>query len=393
MPGFAQGLTLISLAWVSTVAAVVIAPILPQMRQVFAAVPYVDVKISLVATGPSLLVAVMAIPFGMLADRIGRRGLLVVMLCLYGLTGTAPVWLSGLDAIVTSRIALGIAEAAIMTAGTALISDYYQGRSRERWLAAQTGTAPLTAVFLALIGGLLGGFGWRTPFYVYIFGFVLTPFVVVLLWEPSRGSSSETGVEEQQSTNRFNWSNSLWVSLAIMLTLIMFMVTVIQFGFLVSERGMHLPQTIGIWSAFVTIANPIGSVVFSVTKARPSVKMTIAYLLYALGFAVMSLIQTVEASIVGAFIANLAGGFYLPTAINWLLSTLPRALSGRGSGLWTTAVFLGQFLGPLAVLGLVGISGTLSHAIFICALICGIAAVAALVTSLTTRTAASLETR
>jgi MFS family permease len=377
-PGMAQGMTLISLAWVSTVAAVVIAPILPEMSRAYADVPNVDIKIPLVATGPSLLVALLSLPFGFLADRIGRRGLLLAMLFVYGVAGTSPIWLNGLDQIVASRLALGLAEAAIMTTGTALISDYFHGRSRERWLAVQTGTAPLTAVFLVLLGGLLGGFGWRTPFYVYSFGFILIPLVLMFIWEPLRDASAASMAVARDTIANFSWSKPVWASLSVSLSMIMFMVTVVQFSFLVTERGMTMPQQIGMWSSLVTLGNPIGSLIFSFNRAKISVKLTIAYTLFAIGFAIMASVPTVAAAIAGGFIANLGAGFYLPTAITWLLSTLPAALVGRGSGLFTSAIFLGQFLGPLAILALSGLTGSLSHAILACGVLCTGAAVATL---------------
>ena len=374
-PGFIQGLTLISLAWVSTVAAVVIAPVLPQIRRTFDSNAHVDVKLALVATGPSLLVALTAVPFGIWADRMGRRHLLLVSLFLYGAAGMAPLWLANLDAIVVSRVALGLAESVIMTTGTALISDYFHGVRRQRWLAAQAGTAPLTAVFLAALGGLLGGFGWRTPFAVYGFGFALIPLACLFLWEPVRElpQPASPGLKRLRATSLLAWSGPLTVAAMVVLTTIMFMVTVVQFGFVVSERGMTLPRQIGLWSAFVTLGNPSGSLMYAVTNARTSSKMTIAYALFSVGFFIMSMGHTVDAAICGAFIANLGAGFYLPTAINWLLSTLAPALAGRGAGLWIAAVFLGQFLSPLVILALTGLSGSLDHAIMICAVTCTVA--------------------
>ena len=72
--------------------------------------------------------------------------------------------------------------------------------------------------------------------------------------------------------------------------------------------------------------------------------------------------------------AILGAGFYLPTAIDGLLSTLPPELVGRGAGLLTAAVFMGQFLSPLFVLALTRISGSLGHAILICGAVCAVAA-------------------
>jgi sugar phosphate permease len=69
----------------------------------------------------------------------------------------------------------------------------------------------------------------------------------------------------------------------------------------------------------------------------------------------------------------------LPTLITWAISTLPPAQRGTGTGLWMTASFLGQFLSPLAVLGLRQVTGSLSGAIQVYAVACGLCGLSAVV--------------
>lgn len=372
-PGMAQGLVLIALAWVAPAAAVVIAPVLPTIAREFRNVPAADMKIALVATGPALLVALLAVPYGFLADKVGRRKVLLAALFVYGAVGMAPVLLSSLDAIVASRFAVGLAEAAVMTCSTTLIGDYFQGRRRERWLAAQAGLAPLAAVCLVSLGGTLGAFGWHTPFLVYAWGWILIVPVLLLLREPRPEPAAHPGEMVAAATQPFGWGRPIGISIVVMLSMIAFMVTVVQFSFLVTERGMSAPASIGLWSALITLANPAGSVIFSLMKGRPAAKLGLAYALFTAGFFLMSLVPTVAAAIAGGVIANLGAGILLPTAITWLLSSVPAAMRGRGSGLFTAANFLGQFLGPLAILALVKTTGSLSHAILAVGAACTLA--------------------
>ncbi len=381
-PGMKQGLVLIALAWVAPAAAVVIAPVLPTIARVFADVPAADIKVALVATGPALLVALLAVPYGFLADRVGRRYVLLSALFVYGAVGMAPLLLKSLDAIVASRFAVGLAEAAVMTCSTALIGDYFQGRPREKWLAAQAGLAPLAAVGLVSMGGALGAFGWRAPFFVYAWGWILIVPVVLLLREPRRELAVHPAAHPQDTVvpaaESFDWGKPIGIAIVVMFSMIAFMVTVVQFSFLVTERGVRDPASIGLWSALITLANPAGSVIFSLMKGRPAAKLGLAYTLFAAGFFFMSLVPTVPAAITGGVIANLGAGILLPTAITWLLSSVPAAMRGTGSGLFTAANFLGQFLGPLAILALVKSTGSLSHAILAVGVACTLATAASL---------------
>ncbi len=78
-------------------------------------------------------------------------------------------------------------------------------------------------------------------------------------------------------------------------------------------------------------------------------------------------------------IANLGGGFILPTLITWALASLPADQRGRGTGLWMSASFLGQFLSPLVVLFIAKRTGGLDHAILAYAAMTAAAAVISLI--------------
>jgi MFS family permease len=83
--------------------------------------PHAPLMISLVATLPALFIALLAAPFGLLADRVGRRILLFIGLAVYGVLGIAPYWLNSLQWIVASRAGVGVTEAMVTTCSTALI--------------------------------------------------------------------------------------------------------------------------------------------------------------------------------------------------------------------------------------------------------------------------------
>jgi sugar phosphate permease len=55
------------------------------------------------------------------------------------------------------------------------------------------------------------------------------------------------------------------------------------------------------------------------------------------------------------------------------------AVRGRGTGVWNTAMFLGQFLSPLIILWLKSVTGSLGGAVMVYAIAClAAAAIAAL---------------
>ncbi|MCC7464132.1 MAG: MFS transporter [Gammaproteobacteria bacterium] len=373
------GWVLISVSWLAVMANQVIAPVLPRMHAHYSGTPHVDVLIAAAATIPALFIAGLAWLFGILGDRVGHKRVLFASTLLYGIVGTAPVWLETLRSIVVSRALVGVAEAGIMTCSTALIIAHFAGESRGRYFALQTGSAPVVAIIVTLIGGALGAASWRNPFYLYGFAFLLIPLTAFLVWEPSharapgRGGSG-TGASAPASP-AFRWGVLAWRCTVSAFGMAAFLVTAIQTSFLLTERGLESPAAIGNWMACSMLANPLGALAFGLLAWRMVPKLAISFALLAAGHFIMAMASHWESTVAGATVANLGAGMILPTMITWALADVPEDLRGRCTGLWMSAAFLGQFLSPQSIVGLKLLMGSLGGAVLVYALVCTVAAV------------------
>ncbi|GIF78047.1 hypothetical protein Asi02nite_75650 [Asanoa siamensis] len=265
VPGRAQLLVLLAASCLSVLGAVLIAPVLPQMEAMDTAA---DVLVPVVLTVPALVIGLTAPFAGIIADRVDRKRLLLVGLLLYSVVGTAPLYLPSLQAILISRVLVGVCEAAIMTSATTLIGDYWSGPQRSRYLSLQTLVASLSATVFLALGGASGTQGLRTPFSVYGIALVLVPLAAKLIWQP--GGHRAAG-----------------------------------------ERLTPLP-----WRSLLTpyLVTFVGGIVF--------------YALMPTGFGT---------------------GMLLPTLLTWAVNRLDFAQRGRGTGVWTGALFVGQFICPLLI--------------------------------------------
>ena len=350
----------------SVLAAVVIAPVLPQMQQHFSATDNVEFLVPMALTAPGIVIALLSMVVGVLADRTGRKNLLVLGLVLYGAFGVAPVFIDSLTTIIGTRIGVGLAEAIIMTASVALIGDYYSGVQRERYLALNTTLSSASAVIFIAVGGALGEFGWRTPFFVYAISIILAVLALVSLWEP-RNHKHEALLETLTAEEKAQW-NPWKIAGICAVTLvggILFMAVQVHIGYLLNSVNVTAPSAIGMLASLAQVAVVVGSVSFRVLINRSwfmtPVRLAIALSLIGVGYLLIGNAHgDAQLMVAGMLVTGLGGGMLLPTMMIWNMSNLPQHRRAVGTGAWMAAFFLGQFFTPIVVVGLQEVLG--SHA-------------------------------
>ncbi|QJT00153.1 MFS transporter [Streptomyces asoensis] len=353
--------------------AVLIAPVLPRMRDHFAGTPGVEALVPMALTIPALSLALLAPIAGIVADRLGRERLLVIATVLYAVVGTAPLWLDSLGAIVASRALVGVVEAAIMTCCTTLIGDHYSGRQRDRYLAMQTMCAAISATAFFVLGGAAGSAGWRTPFWAYAVSLLLAPAMAAFLprprptdntTAPSPTTPADTTTAPTPTTppepagRSFPWRPLAGTCALTVFGAVLFYTVQVEMAFLLDDMGVTDPGMIGLAIAASSIATVIGAVVFTRLGRTPDTWLPAVFALCALGFAVMWLAPDPVVLTVGAVINCFGGGIMLPSLLTLALSKLDYADRGRGTGLWTGSFFIGQFICPLVVLALTSAVGS-----------------------------------
>lgn len=350
--GFATGVALLLPISLSTMAVLLLAPILPMLLHQFSAVPGHEYWVPMILTVPALCVAIISPVAGVFGDKFGRRRLLIIALFVYGLVGLAPLLLSSLPAILFSRLGVGISEALISTLSTTMIADYFEGEQRNKWLAGQTAVASLSAILFFNIGGQLGGLGWRAPFWIYGSAFGMLLGVLMYTWK--QGPAGEHLVAEQQTLGTAKWSDFPWRRMGVVLGVtvfvsVLFYTVQVQSGPGLFEHGMTSPARIGFFSSLASIGTPIGTIIYSRISRTPVFKLlTLEFLLLGIGFVVMSAAATQSGYLVGCAINQVAAGLILPTILVWAMDRLRFDLRARGTGLWTAAFSLGQWLSPIA---------------------------------------------
>ncbi|MHA4871814.1 MFS transporter [Duganella sp. PWIR1] len=340
--GRAQGIALMGILAMPTLALAALVPSLPQLFQQFSSVPNFQLLVPMIITVPSLCVALFSGFMGAIADRWGRRKLLLVALFAFALLGLAPMFFDSLVLIVASRVIVGLAEAAILTVGNALMGDYFEGEDRQKWLGYQNMFAPLIGSAILLSGGFLAGMHWRYPFLLYLSGFAVLAWVYFVCWEPRR-----TPAAERQPATPFPWRVTLLVCGVTVLFSLVFFVQAVQHGRIFGDMGVASPERISVLATIASLGTVIGGYLFKRFSSFSVTRwMAIVLVFYGVSYIGVALAPNLVTGLPLDALGQVGGGLMLPVLVTWALQHYGFEHRGRGMGMWGGAFFLGQFLSP-----------------------------------------------
>ena len=372
--GRAQALVLLLSSCLAVLGAVLLAPVLPRIQDAFADTPGVEALTPIVLTAPALVIGLTAMIAGRIVDRVGRKRLLVGALVVYAFVGTAPLWLPSLQLIVASRVLLGLTEAAIMTCCTTLLADYFHGSQREKYFGLQVVFTTVAATIFFGVGGALGAADWRAPFWLYVVSLPLAVAAAKLIWQPAPRAQAAARTEKLPALPWRQLGAPVVVSL---LGGLIFYVLIVQLSFKLDSIGVESTATIGAASAIASLGTAVGGFLFGrLAKLGPAVLVPLAFAISGIGILGLGLASAVPAVIVFGVATGFGNGLLLPSLLTWALSSLSFEQRGRGTGVWTSAFFIGQFVCPLVVLALTGAIGSLGSALAVLGVVSLAAAVA-----------------
>ncbi|MGW5714596.1 MFS transporter [Amycolatopsis sp. NPDC003865] len=354
--GRVQLVLLLAGSCLSVLGAVLIAPVLPQLSRAFADTPGADVLVPIVLTAPALLIGLTAPFAGVVVDRIDRKRLLLLAMLAYAVFGTAPLYVDSLGAILASRVLVGLCEGAIMTCCTTLIGDYWSGARRARYLSLQTLVATLSATAFLALGGVLGASGWRTPFWLYAVAAPLAIPMALKLWQPRRRPVTHLA--------RLPWRQLAAPCLVTLFGGIVFYALIVELSFVLTGVGVTATGTIGAISAVMSLATAAGAIAFSRLSGKtPRLLLPAEFGLAGTGLLLVFATASPAVITVGAVFTGFGTGMLLPTLLTWAVNRLTFDQRGRGTGLWTGTLFIGEFACPLTLAAIGAGTGGLQGAL------------------------------
>ena len=344
---FSQAVLLLLGSCLPILGAVLLAPVLPKIQQHFHDHPMATVLVPVSLTLPALMIAIFSPFAGLIADKFGRKNILLLAMAAYGILGTMPLWLDSLEAIVFSRAGLGITEAAIMTCCTTLMGDYYSGKRRERLLSFQTVVTSLAAAIFIALGGLIGQDNWKAPFWLYSCAFLFMPLMAISFWEPNKPDITVT----KPSATTIPWGHLTPDYFLTFIAGICLFIVPVQASYLLNLIAVTDPAKIGLTMGFNQVGMLAGAALFQGLPNHLRISIIKAsLLLISLGVLLMGLAQQHLPLTIAVTLIGLGVGLLVPNLITCVMSFVDLEQRGRVTGVFTATLFFGEFISPVAVL-------------------------------------------
>jgi len=294
---------------------------------------------------------------GRLADRLGRKRVLMLSVALFGVFSLATTLVWNFESLLAARLLTGLGLGAAMPNLIALCSEAASPRHRNTAVGAMYCGMPFGAALAAAIGIVSpGDEGWRHIFYVGGFGPLLTlPLLGFCLRESAQfvaAQSKTTGiaapgfVDALWRAGRARTTLALWTSYLGTLIVLYFLMNWLPS--MVLSNGLSRTQA-GVAMMLFNIGGGIGAVAIANLMDRISRQVTVIGMYAGIAVALAALAGA------GGNVSMACGAFFCGLFLVGGQSVLyalagqayPTAVRGTGVGAAVAVGRLGSILGPL----------------------------------------------
>lgn len=268
------------------------------------------------------------VPMGRIADRVGRKIVYIYGFALFTGASIACVYAPGFDALIAARVAQAVGAAMLQANSVALVTTAVAPEQRRKALGIQ---AAAQATGLAA-GPLLGGYltehhGWQAVFAINV------PIGVIAL---IAGHYLLPRTKTKPERARPNWKVLPGLT-GVLLTYAALFVPMTLLPFTMNQPLQHIGLTIAVL--------PLGFAVAATTLHKPGIVIGVLITATAVLLPVPQVLQLLTAGI--------GLGIIAPACTKRVMSALPEASAGVGSGLVNVARGLGTALGVALATALV----------------------------------------
>ncbi|MBT3385917.1 MAG: MFS transporter [Prolixibacteraceae bacterium] len=357
-----KNLTIIFLTTLMAVMGVAsIIPAFPSIREHFNLTPTQVTLLIVVFTFPGIFLSPVA---GALADKLGRKTILIPSLFLFGIAGLGCFFTNDWKILLALRFFQGLAAAPLGSLNVTLIGDLFDGEKRGEVMGYNVSVLSTGTAIYPFIGGTLALAGWQFPFILPILAIPTALLTIFWLKNP----------EPKKKQNLKEYLTKTWKIVNQKTVWGLFIINVLVFVVLYGAVLSYLPQLMAerFQASSFQIGSLIGgfSVITAITssqfkwinrKINPKKQLTISFILYIISMVVLSAANETWQLIIPLATFGMAQGILLPGIQTLLVGFAPLSERAGFMSIYSMVLRLGQTFGPVFIgifytLGGVGIA-------------------------------------
>jgi ACDE family multidrug resistance protein len=336
-----------------------VGPAIPDILEAF---DQPDARAGFFVAAGTLPGIVMAPVIGVLADRFGRRAVLVPCLASFGIFGLLSALAPTFPALLALRLCQGIGSAGLINLAVVLIGDHWTGLERARLVGQNAAILTLSlAVFPPLGGALTELGGWRLSFAPYALGLATAVLIYRRLDanRPTHGVTVRAQLHGARSAVRQHD--------VIGSTTIGFVIFMLIFGLFLTAMPVHLESEFGLSAgqrglviAIPAITSTMAALRLGRLRARVGAVALLsgAAVLFTIAFVVIGLAGTLPVLFAAALLYGLGEGVFIPTLQDIVAGSSSPEQRGAVVAVWVGSARAGQPAGPLLAAAVYGATST-----------------------------------
>jgi MFS transporter, AAHS family, 3-hydroxyphenylpropionic acid transporter len=294
---------------------------------------------------------------GRLADRVGRKQVLILSACVFGLLSIATALVSSFPMLVVVRVLTGIGLGGALPNLIALSSEAVSPKARNTAVSIMYCGIPFGGVIASIIGiASMGDADWRHIFYVGGTGpLILVPLLLAFLPESKTFNKASDGENVKPApvsealfgAGRGPSTLQIWISYFCTLIVLYFLLNWLPS--LMAVRGLSRPE-VGYVQIFFNIGGGLGALCIGMLmdRLRGGLVVSGMYIGIIASLAALSMAPGFGALAASAFCAGMfvIGGQSVLYALS--AAFYPTAMRGTGVGAAVAVGRVGSVVGPLA---------------------------------------------
>jgi predicted MFS family arabinose efflux permease len=284
---------------------------------------------------------------GVLADRIGRRPVIVAGLIIFGIAGVAIGLTTSFFAVLGLRAIQGIGYAAIIPIGTALLGDLYTQNREATAQGLRVSSIQLTNIISPPLAGALVFLSWRLPFFLYALAFA----VAVMAWRELPDTDTGRLALGTYVRDLVNLVSEPALATVLFSFVIRFGLVFMFFTYV----SVLLSQTVGASSVMAGVVVSLFALIalFTATQAGrvvvtwdSFVVLSCSLLISSGGMALMGTVAVFPGIIFGSIIIGIGAGLSAPIQKSLVTQLAPQSL--RAGAVSSAVIFqnVGSAAGP-----------------------------------------------